>query len=202
MRRHRLAVLLASVATVSLAGSALAAGPKTLAFTDAKGDNVSPSAAQDVVGVSFTTSGTGKGKAYKPKALVVTLQLAAPPSDDGTTIYQVNANLPGCGDFYVSVVPGSPVLDPSFNFADCGSEPDETGSTGTAFDAVPEVKGSSLVWTISMKGFPGKMAAGTTLGALSAHTDFVEPVLGIVGPGAVTGPLYDSAATDKSYTVG
>lgn len=203
MRRHRLAVLLASVASVSLAGSALAAGPRTLAFADAKGDNVSPGAAQDITRVSFTTSGSGKGKAYTPKALVITLSLAAPPSEDGSTVYRVDAELPGCGGFYVSVVPGSPVLDPSFNYADCGSEPDELGGTGTAFDAVPEVKGSSFVWTISMKAFPKPMKRGDVLRGLSAYTDFVEPAFGIFGPAGVTGqPLYDTASTTAAYPIG
>lgn len=203
MRRHRLAVLLAAVATVSLAGSALAAGPKTLVIADPKGDNVSPGASSDIHGVTFTTTGSGKGKKYVPKAVVITMNLGAPPSTDGSTTYRVDWQVAGCGGVYVSYIPGSPVLAESFNFADCGSEPDELGDTGTVFDSVPEVRGSSLVWTMSLKSLPFKAPAGTAFTDLVASTDFIDPVFGIVGPASLTGePLYDVAQTDKAYVVG
>ena len=165
MRLVRPALAVAAVLAVGMATSATGAtaGPTTLTFADPAGDNTSPSAASDITGVTFTTTGSKVGKKYVPKALVITLALSAPPSDDGTTIYEVEFDQPGCGSVYVSVVPGSPVLDPSFNFADCGSEPDETGSTGTAFDAVPEVKGSSLVWTISMKSLRMRSSASSSI---------------------------------------
>lgn len=197
--------LLALVTVLGIAlgtAASAASGPTTLAFSDPKGDNRSPSAGQDITGVTFTTTGTGKGKAYTPKNLVITLSLAAPPTTDGTTVYEVAATQAGCGDLYVSVVPGSPVLDPSFNYADCGSEPDTTGSTGTSFDAVPDIKGSAIVWTVPLKSLPAPAKAGTTFTGIHAYTDFVDPAFGIFGPGAVTGPLYDTASTDRSYPVG
>jgi hypothetical protein len=200
----RPALVLAAAVAVAAAGAASAApGPNTLVFKDAAGDNVSPSAASDITGVTFTTTGTGTGKAYQPKALVLTMSLSAPPSEDGTTIYEIDADLAGCGDFYVSWVPGSPLLDPSFNWADCGSEPDELGSTGTSFDAAPEVKGNDIVWTMSLKGLPVPVKTGIAFTGLNAYTDFVDPVTGIFGPKAITEePLYDSAATDAKYVVG
>lgn len=192
---------LVGVLGIALASAASAAVPNTLTFADKVGDNTSPSKAQDIAAVTFTTTGAGAGKKYVPKALVITLSLSAPPSTDGTTIYEVAFDQPGCGQVYVSLVPGSPVLDPSFNYADCGSEPDATGSTGTAFDAVPDVKASTIVWTISLKSLPAPAKVGMTLTGLNAFTDFVDPAFGIFGPGAVTGPLYDTAATDKSFKI-
>jgi hypothetical protein len=195
-------ILGVGLATAASAASA-PAGPSTLTFADPKGDNVSPGAGSDIAGVTFTTTGTGSGKSYAPKNLVITLSLAGPPTTDGTTIYQVGADLAGCGDFYVSIVPGSPVLDPSFNYADCGSPADELGSEGTAFDAVPDIAGNNIVWTLPMKSLPAPVVRGTVFSALNAYTDFVDPVTGIFGPKAVTEEaLYDVAATDQAYKVG
>lgn len=195
---------LVGVLGIGLASAASAAtGPSTLTFADKAGDNTSPSKAQDITAVTFATTGAGAGKKYVPKALVITMSLSAPPSADGTTIYEVGFSQPGCGDVYVSVVPGSPVLDPSYNSADCGSEPDATtGSTSTSFDAAPEIKGSSIVWTIPLKSLPAPAKAGTAFTGLNAFTDFVDPAFGIFGPGIITGPLYDTAETDKSFKVG
>lgn len=179
-----------------------AAGPNKLTFTDKVGDNTSPSKAQDIAAVTFTTTGAGTGKKYLPKALVITMSLSASPSTDGTTNYQVDFTQPGCGRVYVSIVPGSPVIDPSFNYADCGSAPDATGSTGTAFAAAPDINGSTIVWTIPLKSLPAPAKVGLTLTGLTAFTDFVDPVFGVFGPGPVTGPLYDTAATDKSFKIG
>jgi hypothetical protein len=193
---------LVGVLGIGLATAASAAGPSALTFSDPKGDNVSPGAGQDITGVTITTTGTGTGKKYVAKDLVITLSLAAAPTTDGTTIYQVAFNQPGCGNVYVSVVPGSVVLDPSYNSADCGSAPDATGSTSTSFAAAPEVKGSSFVWTIPMKSFPAPITPGMTLSGVNAFTDFIDPAFGSFGPGAFTGPLYDTATTDTSYKVG
>ena len=204
MRRSRLAVLLASVATVSLAGSALAAGPNTLSFKDAPGDNVSPSAASDITGVTYTTAGSGKGKAYTAKSLVVTLALGAAPTSDGTTVYDVHFSVPGCGAYSMQYMPGAELIQVS-GYAECGSEPDETGSTGTLFDPSVEVKGNSIVYTVPLKTLPGKVAAGTTLTDLLAYTDFVEPATGLFGPAGLFGAdaaVYDKASTTSSYKVG
>ena len=200
MRRARSAVLLSAVAAVCLAGSVLAAGPTSLAFSDPAGDNISPSAASDITGVSFTTSGSGKGKSYRPKSLVVTLKLGAPPTSDGTTVYAIDTTLVGCGAFYLNYMPGATVLD-NFAHAECGST-SPTDTTGS-FVAVPEVKGSSLVWTIPMRSLPVKVGPGSVFTEIRGYTDFVDPALSIFGPASITGvPLYDTAETDKSYTVG
>jgi hypothetical protein len=202
VRAARPALAFAAVLGIALASAASAAGPATLTFPDPKGDNTSPGAAQDITGVTFTTSGTGTGRNYVAKNLVITLSLAAAPSTDGTTIYEVAFDQPGCGNVYVSVVPGSIVLDPSYNSAGCGSAADATGSTSTSFAGAPEVKGSSFVWTLPMRSLPAPVTPGMTLSGVNAFTDFIDPAFGSFGPGAVTGPLYDTAATDTSYKVG
>ena len=202
-RMFRPALLAAGLAGVVLAsGASAATGPTKLTFADPAGDNVSPSGASDITGVTFTTSGSGKGKAYTPKSLVLTLSLAKPPSSDGMVVYAIDMNLPGCGDVYVSYMPGANLLD-SFNFASCGGDGSDPTGDGSSFDAVPEVKGSSIVWTIPFKTLPAPVKRGTQLTELNAYTDFVDPATSIVGPYSTVGvALYDTAETDSAYTVG
>lgn len=204
MRLVRPVLVLAAAAAVGLAGAASAApaGPATVTFTDPAGDNVSPGDGQDITGVTWTTAGTGKGKAYVVKSLVLTLTLAAPPTTDGTTLYAVDADLAGCGDFYVNYMPGAELGD-TFNYASCGGDESDPTGGGTSFDAVPEVKGNSIVWTLPIKSLPGDVKVGSSFTGLNALTDFVDPVTGIFGSYGAGGPaLEDTATTDKSFVVG
>lgn len=204
MRLLRTVLVVASAAAVATAGAASAAstGPKIVAFSDPAGDNVSPSAGQDITGVTWTTAGTGSGRKYVVKSLVLTLTLAAPPTTDGTTLYGVDGNLGGCGDFYVNYMPGAQ-LGETFNYADCGGDPSSATGGGTSFDATPEVKGNSIVWTLPIKSLPGDVKVGSTFTGLNALTDFVDPVTGIIGSYGAGGPaLEDTAATDSPYVVG
>jgi hypothetical protein len=205
MRLVRPALAAAALAAVAVCGTASAAsyGPKTVSFSDPAGDNVSPSSASDITGVTWTTAGKGTGKSYVPKYLVVTLKLAAPPSADGSTVYGVDSQLAGCGEFYLQYMPGARLLD-SFNYADCGGDPsDPTTNGGSSFEGAPEVKGSSIVWTLPLKSLPGEVKPGSTFSELNAYTDFVDPATSIVGPYTLVGvAVYDTAKTDKPYVVG
>lgn len=202
-RAFRPAVVLAGAFALGLGGVAVAApaGPSALTFKDPTGDNVSPGAASDITSVTFSTAGTGKGRKYVPKALVLTLTLAAPPTSDGSTMYGIDANLAGCGDFYVQYMPGARVTD-SFDYANCGGGSVDPTSSGSSFEGVPEVKGNSVVWTLPFKSLPAEVKSGTVFSKLNAETDFVDPATGIVGPYSVTGKaVYDTASTDSSFTV-
>jgi hypothetical protein len=204
VRLIRPALVLAAAVAVGIAGaaSAASAGPKTVTFSDPAGDNVSPGGGQDITGVTWTTAGTGKGKAYVAKSLVLTLTLAAAPTTDGTTLYGVDGTLGGCGDFYVNYMPGAQLGD-TFNYADCGGDPADPTGSGTSFEATPEVKGNSIIWTLPIKSLPGDVKAGSTFTGLNALTDFVDPVTGIFGSYGAGGPaLEDTAATDTAYVVG
>jgi hypothetical protein len=204
VRAFRPVLVVAATAAVALAGAASAApgGPATVTFSDAAGDNVSPGAGQDITGVTWTTAGTGKGKKYAPKYLVLRLTLAAPPTTDGTTLYAVDGNLGGCGDFYVNYMPGANLGD-TFNYADCGGDPSDPTGSGTAFDATPDVKGNVITWTLPLKSLPGDVKRGATFTGLNALTDFVDPVTGIVGSYGLGGPaVEDTASSDATYVVG
>ena len=197
MRLRRPALVLAAVASFSLAGTAFAAGPRSVTFADPAKDNVSPTASGDITGVTFSTTGPGKGKGYTPKSLVVTLSLGAAPSADAQ--YQVGWTIDGC-EYYMQYAPGAR-LSPDFAYADCGSEPDATGDAGTSFGFQPQLKGSSLVFKAVIKDLPNKVKLGATLSSLNAWADAVEPT-GLYGPASFTGPLYDTAKTTKDYTLG
>lgn len=204
MRLVRPLLAAAGVVAIALSSSALAAssGPKTVTFSDPAGDNVSPGAGSDITGVTWTTAGTGTGKKYVAKSLVLTLTLAAPPTADGTTLYAVDGTLAGCGDFYVNYMPGASLGD-TFNYADCGGDPSDPTGSGTSFEASPEVKGNSIIWTLPLKSLPGNVKVGSSFSGLNALTDFVDPVTGIIGSYGLGGPaIEDTAATDAAYTVG
>ncbi len=198
----RAALVATAAAAVLLGSSASAAAPApSLTYQDPAGDSASVTGSADILAVSYSTSGTGKGKAYVAKNLVVTMTLGAPPTSDGTTLYEVEATLPGCGSFSMSYIPGAR-LGGVNGFAQCGSEPDETGSTGTLFGFSAVVSGKTLTYRLPFKDLPGKLRVGDELYLLNAKTDLVEPVFGLIGPGTIGLPLYDTAKTSKFYTVG
>lgn len=134
-----------------------------------------------------------------PKNLVVSLALGAAPSGDGTTQYQVGWSIGDC-EYYMQYAPGAKV-SPDFGFANCGSEPDATGDSGTSFGFLVQPKGNSLVFKVLIKDLPNKVKPGMTFSGLNAWADFVDPS-GFFGPASVTGPLYDVATTTKTYKLG
>ena len=203
MRRFvRPAVALSGLALAVAATGAHAATPApSLTYKDPAGDSTSVTGSADILSVTYGTSGTGKGKKYVAKNLVVTMALAAPPTSDGTTLYEVEATLPGCGYFTMSYIPGAK-LGGVNGYAQCGSEPDETGSTGTLFGFATEVVGKTLIYRLPFKGLPGGLRVDDELYALNAKTDVVDPVFGLFGPSTVGQAFYDSAKTALSYTVG
>jgi hypothetical protein len=199
--RPLLAALAVGAVAVSGTASAATTGPKTLTFSDPAGDSLPPQASTDITKVRFTTSGTGTGKKYVAKNLVVQLTLAGAPDSNGTTIYEVDAQLAGCGVFTMSYSPGASLIESS-GFAECGGDGTPTGS-GTLFDALPEVTGSTMTWTLPLKGLPGDVKVGSAFSSIYAYTDLVDPVTGLLGPAAIDNSLaYDSAATDATYAVG
>lgn len=200
MRLRRPALVLAAAATISLGGNAFAAGPQSVTFTDPAKDNVSPTASGDITGVTFTTKGLGKGKGYTPKSLVVTLALGDVPGANGTTQYQVGWTIEGC-EYYMQAALGAKVFD-TFGSASCGSAPDATGSDATSFGFSALPTGKSLVFKVLIKDLPNKVKPGVDLNALNAYADLVEPT-GLIGAASLgAGPLYDTAATTKDYTLG
>jgi hypothetical protein len=214
MRLIRPALVALSIVGVALATTASAGGPaapNTLTFTDPAGDHVATDAGNDILSVTFTTTGTtgpkgpgkGRGKgnlAYTPKALVVTMKLAAPPSTVPGTLYEVDATTSGCGGLFLYFTPGAEGSD---GYVDCGSEPDETGSTATFFGVVPDVQGKVITWSIPLSMMPKEAGVGSSISEFAAYSTQADPALGLVGPYLLTSALnYDNATSDATYKIG
>lgn len=214
MRLVRPALVALSIAAVAVASSASAGGPaspSTLTFTDPAGDHVPTNAGNDILSVTYTTSGVigpkakgkglGKGNlAYTPKALVVTMKLAGPPSAVLGTLYEVDAVTSGCGDLLLYFTPG---VDGSGGLVDCGSEPDELGSTTTSLDVEPEVQGSTVTWTLPFSMLPKEVSVGSRISEFVAYSTQTDPVTGVIGPYLFTSGLnYDNATSDATYKIG
>jgi hypothetical protein len=214
VRLVRPALVALSIAGVALATTASAGGPaapNALTFTDPAGDAVPTDAGNDILSVTYTTTGTigpkgpgkGRGKgnlAYTPKALVVTMKLAAAPSAVPGTLYEADATTSGCGDLLLYFTPG---VDGSGGLVDCGSEPDATGSTATSLDVVPEVQGSTVTWTLPFSMLPKEVGVGSSITDFVAYSTQTDPATGVVGPYLFTSELnYDNATSDASYKIG
>lgn len=190
------ALLLAGLAVPSSA--APAAGPKTVSFTDPAGDD-KISKTSDIVKVTYTTQGTtakvGKKTTYTPKRVAISVEVAGAIAGDGTVQYDVEGNVPGCGDFYLYASPGSE-LDPLGS--SCGDD-----DTIEFSSAAYEVKGSTITFTVPLKSVPG-FEVGKVISALNAYTGTVEPVTGEGGAVLLgSSPLEnDGAGTDATYTIG
>ena len=193
------AIALASVvAGVALAAQGHAAVKPQI--VDPKGDALGAQAAYDIVSTTFSTIGTGSGKAYKATKLNVVLTLAAPPSKQAGSTYGVDATVAGCGYFNLSYTPGATLGEGSV-FTECGTPADETGSTATLISLSPKVKGNTITWSMSVKSLPKPIKQGAVFSDLVAHASINEPVFGIIGPG-VFGANIDDAAGTKSWKLG
>lgn len=155
-------------------------------------DNVATAPADDapadITGVRFATTfvarRVGSRTVQVPTATVVTMTLAAPPTDP-ETFYRVYATTATCSDLFIeygtdAALGGASVRCPS----DDPTAPDKELTAQTA------VKGSTITWTIPVSQLP----AGTQLSALSAETR--------LNPALVTAPVIDVAQSAKTFTVG
>jgi hypothetical protein len=214
VRVVRPALVALSLAGVALATTASAGGPaapNTLTFNDPAGDAVPTDDGNDILSVTYTTTGVqepkgpgkGRGKGnlvYTPKALVVTMQLAAPPSAVPGTLYEADATTSACGDLLLYFTPG---VDGSGGLVDCGSEADATGSTATSLDVEPQVQGNTVTWTLPLSSLPKEMAVGSTISDFVAYSTQTDPVTGVVGPYLIDSSLnYDNASGDGTYKIG
>ena len=189
-----------------LLGLALAATPGSAAPTkvpqirDATGDAVAPSAAYDVVSVLWTTTGKGSGKAYVPKALEVTMTLAAPPSTDPGVTYEVEAATNTCGDVMFTMEPGTPYesvtgLNGWADWGDC-----VVGDSAVELLTV-KTKGNSIIWSYGLKASPLELT--TVFSDFRARVDPSNPVVPF--PSNTTGTelgLFDAATGTGTWKVG
>jgi hypothetical protein len=191
-----------AVAVTGLASSASAgtkANPLTVkdATGDANGLNdqfgllpAAPEQSNDTVSqksadiVSFTLGRKDVGG--KVKAFVGTLTLAAPPAQG--TDYRIRMNAPGCTTYFLEYE-YAPALAPSGEVRHTCD-----GGTSAVFEPVDAtVTGSTITWTIPIKGMPGGLKLGTVLTVTGAQTS-VET--------AAIVPGIDQVRVDKTFVLG
>jgi hypothetical protein len=209
-RSVRLAVVVAGLSALGLALPATAGtAPSTLVLTDASGDQL-PQTSGDITKLTYTTSGktvtrkVGRKvtKVYTPDTLLVTLETADPIDTSGTTTYEIDSTVAGCGEgFDVWFTPG---VDASEGGGCTNADPaDPTSFTYEGVDGPPTVSGSKMTWSFRFKAFSGQVKPGTIISEVHAYSALVEPLTGIIGPYLVdTALANDNLESDSSYKVG
>jgi hypothetical protein len=205
--RLPLLVAVAAVALSATTGNALSPAVVKPQVVDKRGDSVGNQGTADVVsawwhttGETTTTKSHGrKVTTYTPKKLVVTLSLAAAPTQSAPFDYETSAQVAGCGTVRFMYTPGTvfgQVLGNGTAWIDCGDETDPTGSNLMLIDNVDVAIGAkSVTWTVSLKSFPKHVRVGSKLSSFAAAVHVVDPVEGADGTTDTGTPLDEGAGT-------
>jgi hypothetical protein len=195
MRRSAI-VLAALLAAATALPSHAAPKPQ---ISDPKGDDVGMQAGTDIVSVTWSTTGTGSGRKYVPKKLVVTMTLAGPAISEPGLTYEVQAETGPCGVVGFTAEQGSPysVATGLNGWADFGSCLDPTGNAVELLTI--KTQGNDIVWSWSIKQLPKELKLGTAFTSFEARVDPTNPVipfpsnatattLGLIDKGTGAGP--------------
>lgn len=191
---------LASAAIFALATAGHAAPTKAPQVVDPAGDSVGAQPGTDIASVLYTTAGTGSGKAYVPKKLVVTLTMAGPVSSEPGLTYEVEAATDSCGDVTFTLEPGTPYGEVTGlnGWADWG---DCTVGDSNVELLTAKIAESTVTWTFGVKATPLKV--GTVFTDFRARVDPSNPVVPF--PASVTGTelgLIDAATGAGPWKLG
>jgi hypothetical protein len=212
VKSSRTLVLLAAAAVALCAPLAQAAPSTKPQLTDPSGDALPVPGSYDIVAGQLTTTGitttrkVGRKviKTYKPKNLVATLTLTAPPSTQQGSAYTFDADITACGNGYMSFTytPGAFLGDGSLFVSGCGTD-DGTGPAEILDDVVPVVKGNTITWTMPLADMGSDLPLSTVFSNLTASTDLNEPVFGLIGT-SVLAPesSIDGASSDATWKLG
>ncbi|HVE98345.1 MAG TPA: hypothetical protein VNA12_04120 [Mycobacteriales bacterium] len=186
-----------TLAVLLTASAALAAPtPPKPQIVDPKGDSVGSRSDVDIVSVQYSTTGTGSGRSYVSKKLIVALTLAGPPASNGVTTYVVRSDTDSCGVIEFKWAPGTVggglIGDTTASFGSCKVDDDST-----AFFAA-KVKGSTATFEVALKPLKD-ITRGTVFSEFRAAVDVGDPVFGIF-PGNDSG-LLDSASGDGTWVI-
>lgn len=212
MTRTRLVAVCTAAALTALAPLAHAAPSSKPQLTDPSGDALPVPGSYDLVAGQLTTTGVtttrkvGRKviKTYKPKNLVASLTLAAPPSTQAGSAYTFTADITACGNGYMSFTytPGAVLGDGSLFVSGCGTD-DGTGPAEILDDVVPVVKGSTITWTMPLADMGSDLPLSTVFSNLTAASDLNEPVFGLIGTSLLTPESsIDAASSDASWKLG
>lgn len=193
---RRAVLTCAALALVAAAPAALAKTAPKPQIVDPKGDSLGGQPAIDIVSVQYSTAGTGSGKAYVPKKLIVALTLAGPPDTRGAISYNLRAETDSCGVFRIKYAPGNVVGgligDTYATFGSCAE--------GVFFPA--KVKGSVVSFEFALKTI--KIDRGTEFSAFTATVDASDPATALVGTdtfGPTLAGVPDKASGDGTWVI-
>lgn len=172
----RRALLLATLlAAVTVAPSLAAPAPQ---IVDPKGDAVGAQPGADLVSVTFSTTGTGAGRGYVAKKLLVTMTLAGDVLAQPVLTYEVTAQTGTCGEVEFTAEFGSPYsqvvsVDGWSSWGDCVAPGDDDN---VALMKVA-VKGNTITWSFPIKTIPKELKLGTVFSDFEARIDPTNPVV-------------------------
>lgn len=172
----RRSVLLAAallVAATQLPSHAATPKPQ---ITDAAGDAVGAQPGADLVSVVYSTTGTGSGRSYRPKKLVVTMTMAGDVITSPGLTYEVEAQTSTCDVVTFSAQQGTPysAVVGVNGWADWGSC--VNGEDGVEL-ITAVAKGKTLTWSFSLKMLPKDLEVGTVFSDFEARIDPTNPVV-------------------------
>ena len=192
--RARRALLVVPIVLAVMAAPGLAAPKAAPQISDPKGDSLAGQAALDIVSVLYATTGTGSGKGYQPKKLVVTLTLAGPPSTTGVVTYRVVADTDGCGLIDLRWAPGNATGTV------IGDTYAKFGSCAEAIFFFPKVQGSVVTFEVGLK--VAGIDRGTVFSDFVARVDASDPAVAEFGTGNTPAAgVGDSATGDGTWIV-
>ena len=172
---RRPAILAALLAAAVAMPSHAAPKPQ---ITDAKGDGPQPGV--DIVSVLWSTTGTGSGRRYVPKKLVLTMTLAGDVLTNPGITYEASAVTTTCETVTFSAQQGTPysAVVGVNGWAEWGScsKPTSDGDSNVELLTVA-VKGNTLTWTMPIKMLPKGLTLGTVFSDFEARVDPTNPVV-------------------------
>jgi hypothetical protein len=177
---RRPALLLLPLLALAPATPSHAAAPKPQ-VVDPKGDAVGAQPGTDLVSVLYATTGTGTGRRYVPKKLLVTMTMAGDVVTEPGLTYEIQAETVPCGTVTFTAEQGSPYSSVTGvnGWADWGTctVPGSDGAP-TSVELLPvEVSGKTLQWKFSLKLIPKELKVGTTFTDFEARVDPTNPVI-------------------------
>ncbi len=198
---------------VAIGGAALLGSPAGAGFApqliDPAGDSLGGQTKYDIVSGTFSTTGvtttrTARGKkerTYTPTALVVTLELAAPPGTNRGDGYQFRAEAAECGFFILRYHPGAVARAENGSLITaCGGAGGVPPAKEAFFNVNPTVAGNTITWVMKLSTLPRDIRVGTTFTNFVAYAGLVDPVIGLYGTHRADG--LDSARSSASWTLG
>jgi len=199
MRRSSIALALSAALLAAFASPGHAA---PFDYRDLKGDALLPEPGLDLLHVEYRTTGTGSGRRYVPRNLVLTVTAAGPIVRMPGVTYVMIAQTSTCGELKLQYSDGTAKAlatgQPATVFAECGVD-----ATSSVLDAAAKVSGSKLELTLPLSTVPPELVAGTKLTEFQGSTEVRDPVVaGLPWAEFTDFPLGMPLAVDIAYSNG